>query len=41
MNKKRVGFVLLTLIFVVTLLGFRPKTAISFAPNNHIQNNNP
>jgi hypothetical protein len=37
LNKKSVGFGLLLLIFVVALLGFTPKNASSFMPNNHQQ----
>ena len=37
LNKKSVGFGLLTLIFVVTLLGFRPKNVSAFWPKEHQQ----
>ena len=37
LNEKSVGFGLLVLIFVGALLGFTPKNASSFMPNNHQQ----
>jgi hypothetical protein len=37
MNKKSVGFGLLVLIFVGALVGFTPKNASAFTPNNHQQ----
>lgn len=37
LNKKSVGFRLLVMIFVGALLGFTPKSASLFMPNNHQQ----